>query len=609
MKDIEKSPELNNQSITKNTEHETSNGCLLSFKDELQLWAVSHSIPQNAVTDLLGILRHHTSYVLPKDCRTLLKTPRAIEILQLGNGSYCHFGLKSIINKMYHERKINNLPSSNIELLVNIDGLPISKSSSAALWPILCSDDTFTKRVYIIGAFFGKQKPVKANEYLQSFVEEVKDLINTGIEINHTVVSIHLKALICDAPAKAFVLSVKGHGGYNSCTKCTIEGEYIERCVCFPYVDRNISLRTDEGFLNHEYEDFQVASTILAQIPNFGPISNVPLDYMHLICLGVTKKLIMLWLKGYPLTIRLSSLSINCVSSRLESFKAGCPKEFVRKPRSISEVSNWKATEFRTFLLYTGPIALKDVLPRNMYTNFLTLHVAIRILTSPELINNTSLEYAQGLLKHFVQYFQIIYGKDKMSHNVHNLLHIKEDVRKFGALDNFSAFRFENYMAKIKRTLRKSEKPLQQLYNRYAEIEASLYESKKKCFDLQKEHTEGPMMSTMFSYKQYKTCRYQHFYINCTNDKDNCFMLKDDTTVVIQNILQDIQDGKIFVVGEKITCSENFYTSPCNSSDLGIAVADSADHTLYSWSLDELKSKLWRVAYGENYVLLPLLHF
>nr|CAI5853014.1 unnamed protein product [Callosobruchus analis] len=289
MKDIEKSPELNNQSITKNTEHETSNGCLLCFKDELQLWAVSHSIPQNAVTDLLGILRHHTSYVLPKDCRTLLKTPRAIEILQLGNGSYCHIGLK--------------------ELLVNIDGLPISKSSSAALWPILCSDDTFTKRVYIIGAFFGKQKPVKANEYLQSFVEEVKDLINTGIEINHT------------------------------------------------------------------------------------------------------------------------------------------------------------------------------------------------------------------------------------------------------------------------------------------------------------EHTEGPMMSTMFSYKQYKTCRYRHFYINCTNDKDNCFMLKDDTTVVIQNILQDIQDGKIFVVGEKMTCSENFYTSPCNSSDLGIAVADSADHTLYSWSLDELKSKLWRVAYGENYVLLPLLHF
>ncbi|VEN59027.1 unnamed protein product [Callosobruchus maculatus] len=587
-------------------EHAASN---VSFKDELRLWAVSHNIPQNAVTDLLGILRSHTSHLLPKDCRTLLKTPRAIDISPLGNGSYCHFGLTSVIGQMYHERKINNMESSNIELLINIDGLPISKSSSAALWPILCSDDTFTKRVYIIGAFFGKQKPAKANEYLQPFVEEVKALINNGLEIDNRVISVHLKALICDAPAKAFVLSVKGHGGYNSCTKCTIEGEYIEKCVCFPYIDRNISLRTDKDFLNDKYEDFQVASTVLTQIPNFGPISNIPLDYMHLICLGVTKKLIMLWLKGYPLTIRLSSLNINHISSKLVSFKASCPKEFVRKPRPILEASNWKATEFRNFLLYTGPLVLKDVLRRDMYTNFLTLHVAVRILTSPELINDTNLEYAHSLLKHFVQTFEIIYGKDKMSPNVHNLLHITEDVRKFGPLDNFSAFRFENYMAKIKRTLRKSDKPLQQLYNRYAEIEASVYECKEERLCLQKVHTEGPLKSTEYSYTQYKICRYQNFYINCTNGKDNCFMLKDGTTVIIQNIVQDNEDEKIFIIGEKMTRTDNFYTSPCNSLDLDIAVAEPTDHTLFSWSLDELKSKLWRLAYGGNYVSLPLLHF
>ncbi|VEN55794.1 unnamed protein product [Callosobruchus maculatus] len=185
------------KSIIENMEHAASN---VSFKDELRLWAVSYNIPQNAVTDVLGILRSHTSHLLPKDCSTLLKTPRAIDILPLENGSYCYFGLKSVIGKMYHERKINNMESSNIELLINIDGLPISKSSSAALWPILCSDDTFTKRVYIIGAFFGKQKSAKANEYLQSFVEEVKALINNGFEIDNIVISVHLKALICDAP-------------------------------------------------------------------------------------------------------------------------------------------------------------------------------------------------------------------------------------------------------------------------------------------------------------------------------------------------------------------------------------------------------------------------
>ncbi|VEN47147.1 unnamed protein product [Callosobruchus maculatus] len=87
---IEESVE-HTKSMIENMEHAASN---VSFKDELRLWAVSHNIPQNAVTDLLGILRSHTTHLLPKDCRTLLKTPRAIDILPLGNGSYCHFGLK-----------------------------------------------------------------------------------------------------------------------------------------------------------------------------------------------------------------------------------------------------------------------------------------------------------------------------------------------------------------------------------------------------------------------------------------------------------------------------------------------------------------------------------
>jgi len=83
-----------------------------------------------------------------------------------------------------------------------------------------------------------------------------------------------------------------------------------------------------------------------------------------------------------------------------------------------------------------------------MYEHFLTLHVAISILTTPTLIaDNENIKYAEELLAYFVEGFQILYSKQFVSHNVHNLLHLSNEVRRNGILDNFSAFRFENFLA------------------------------------------------------------------------------------------------------------------------------------------------------------------
>jgi hypothetical protein len=105
------------------------------------------------------------------------------------------------------------------------------------------------------------------------------------------------------------------------------------------------------------------------------------------------------------------------------------PKEFVRKPRSFNDVMYWKATEFRHFLLYTGPIVLKGIVEQNIYINFLILHVAISILISLKLIKNqNNILYAKNLLIHFVNSFIVIYGENFVSHNIHNLLHLSTDV-------------------------------------------------------------------------------------------------------------------------------------------------------------------------------------
>lgn len=56
-----------------------------------------------------------------------------------------------------------------------------------------------------------------------------------------------------------------------------------------------------------------------------------------------------------------------------------------------------------------------------------------------------------------------------MSHNVHSLQHISDDYKRFGPLDNSSAFPFENHMKVFKKYVRKNNQPLQQAVKRYSE--------------------------------------------------------------------------------------------------------------------------------------------
>jgi len=151
----------------------------------------------------------------------------------------------------------------------------------------------------------------------------------------------------------------------------------------------------------------------------------------------------------------------------MKIFRKYISEEFCRLPRSVEDVEHWKATEIRQFLLYTGPVALKGKLPKMQYKHFLCLHIAIRILCSLECIRLNA--YAKSLIRYFVEKYKKIYGHEYITYNVHNLLHLCDDVLLFGKVDNFSAFKFESYMSKIKRKIKNSRYPLQQIYNRVIE--------------------------------------------------------------------------------------------------------------------------------------------
>ena len=102
---------------------------------------------------------------------------------------------------------------------------------------------------------------------------------------------------------------------------------------------------------------------------------------MHLVCMGVMRRLLYLWTKG-PLPSRLKSSTIDEISSALIGLQGFIPKEFARKPRSLRDIDRWKATEFRQFLLFTGRVAVRGKLSESMYHNFMLVHVGIFILVN-----------------------------------------------------------------------------------------------------------------------------------------------------------------------------------------------------------------------------------
>ncbi|CAI6376584.1 unnamed protein product [Macrosiphum euphorbiae] len=545
-----------------------------TIKQSLGQWAVDCNVPQSTVNKLLNILKFETPLTfLPKDCRTLLNTgsSKILNIRDVKPGKYYYFGLKNGIIKY---SSILHL-SEHIKIAVGVDGLPISKSSSGQLWPILAYIIPYHDCVFPVGIYYDFQKPLDSNDFLFDFISEILEITTNGITINNQLKKVTLEVMCCDVPAKSFLLRVKGHSGFFSCTRCTHEGEYINNRVCFPYNDIGHTKRNHNDYILKNNEEHHVSPIIscIALIPDINITSLFSLDYMHLVCLGVVKKLINLWMNNGPTSVSLSSWKVKQLSLNLEKIRSCITNDFARKPRRIEEYPRFKATEFRQLLLYTGPIVLKNVLSDDCYKHFMSLNISMRILLSND--HSEYLKYAAKLLNYFVKTFQQIYGCHYLSHNVHSLLHLVDDYITYGPLDNCSCFPFENYMKFLKRMLRKHEKPLEQIIKRYGEI-------------------------------------IINDNIKFSNSKHNTFTIKKPDNFVLTTggeIVQiiDILSNTSTIVGKKFNSKEDMFEKPISSSKLDIFIVKDLSENTKEWCISDIKKKIMIFNINEVLIAVPIL--
>lgn len=549
-----------------------------TFQEKIATWCTENRTTRSGVNQLLEILRSE-GHPLPKDARTLLQTPRVIHTEDRCGGTYAYFGLKSSIIKVLSTcLNFDNLQiPGQIELLVNIDGIPLFKSSGSQFWPILCSFGE--ESPFLVGLFYGKSKPNSVHEFLRDFLTEYSEINQNGILYENITVKIKIKSFVCDAPARAFLKCIKSHTGYYACERCVIKGTWKNNRIVLSEPDS--ALRTNEDFARKAYADHQKDISPL-QTAGFNCVNGFSLDYMHLVCLGVVKRLLT-FLKRGPSECKLSQRQITEISGELLSFSGKLPSEFARQPRTLFEIDRWKATEFRQFLLYTGPVVLKKILHKNTYSHFLCLTISISILLDENDQKRAAyLDYARQLLNYFVDKSKDIYSDHFQVYNVHNLKHLSDDVEHFQcSLNDISAFPFENHLQIIKRLVRNSKNPIGQVGKRISELETTI---------------KGQSTT-----KKYTKLRYIS-----ANKRNGCLLLKNEDFAFVT---EKRPDGNLLCDVIRQQHLDSFFTEPCDSKIINIALMRNSSRCRSRLvGPEEVYRKVVCLPYGRGHILLPLLH-
>lgn len=503
----------------------------LNMAEELLKFMIMFNISKRAMDYLLKLLILFRLDV-PKSVFLLKRNLKKTEIapIPLDNRHYAFFRITDALSFCVKNRLLNLSNSINdLTVYINIDGLPLFRSSNTGLWTILMKikNSLFLKPLPL-AVYCGVGKP-DLSSFISKMTEELAKLSTSQFNVEH--ISFQLKRIffICDAPARAFIQCVKGHSAKDGCSYCNIQGIFSDKRLYFPYCSRSElnELSRSRHLYATNQESNQTSLSPLAQIVDLR--NDFLPDYMHCVCLGIMKKMCTFFfstVKGVRLPCKLPESQKLVIEQRISTVRPHIPKEFNRKLRSLSELEHYKAVEFRSILLYFGPFLFKDVVHVDYYHNFLLLHFSIYALCSPKYCIEY-LENSTSCLEMFCSQLSTLYDNKFSSYNSHIVRHIPEFVNEHGVLDDWSAFCFENYLSILKRRLRCTRDIFKQTVNSLS-VMANLFI----------EHTG------------------EDLFIN-EHEPNNCVLLNNGRVCIV-----DAVDGQTVIKGTIMRFLEPLYTYP-----------------------------------------------
>ncbi len=185
------------------------------------------------------------------------------------------------------------------------------------------------------------------------FIEECKSSKKESITVDKRSYRVVIKSVICDPSARSFVRQIIPHTGKYGCELCVQRGI---KNHAMSYHVRDSKLRNNSDFRKQTNQPHHEGISTFTQL-NIGMVYGFPLDYMHLICIGVMKRLLLLW-RGEKNTVcassrkrksknketkktldrvhRLTLDQLNTISARKAAVSKQFTSEFNRKRRGLN---------------------------------------------------------------------------------------------------------------------------------------------------------------------------------------------------------------------------------------------------------------------------------
>lgn len=258
-------------------------------------------------------------------------------------------------------------------------------------------------------------------------------------------------------------MDLKLFSGRNACPHCYHPGKFVRDLKGKGYIryvhgsynnrqEKDVIEALSTMFNNNSGRNAEIMG--FTKIPpmisfnGFNLIDGFVTDHLHCVQLGVMKRLLDIWLgkikssKFKPL----SAYKTAILNKRLLNMKP--ISSVTRLPRPVTDRKFWKASQYSDLLLYYLYFAIDGILYFNAVKNFRKLSAGIYILLKKN-ISQCDLLNARLLLDSFVENFEIIYGQETVTMNVHLIKHLSHVVSVAGPLWAYSTFGFEGNMGRI----------------------------------------------------------------------------------------------------------------------------------------------------------------
>ena len=154
-------------------------------------------------------------------------------------------------------------------------------------------------------------------------------------------------------------------------------------------------------------------------------IAGVAVDFMHCVCLGVTRQFVNLWMDSRQHENRFYiGRSEQEINARLHLIEV--PREMSRATRSIGDRNHWKASEWRAFIFYSLVI-LRGILPLTYLKHFFLFVYGVYSLLGDS-ITEDAINSVEASLTKFVIEVEELYGLTYCTFNVRQLIHLAQSV-------------------------------------------------------------------------------------------------------------------------------------------------------------------------------------